>query len=234
MRPSVATVVLVILALNTVWFVLHSASLGLSGLRADAPGTVSRVFAAGTALSNLAIALHMVAGSALTIGAPLQALPILRRRWPAVHRKFGYVLFGLALATGAGGLVYIAVSGTVGGWWMSFWFAVYGALLIVSAANTVYHAIAKDRVRHTEWAIRLIILAVGSWIYRMHYVIWYSLTDRAASNDAFTGLFDRIQVFAFFLPYLLVAEVVFARRRMRLTRAQGASGASPVGGTPVK
>lgn len=234
MRPSFVTVVLVILALNTVWFVLHSASLGLSGLRADAPGTVSRVFAAGTALSNLAIALHMVAGAALTIGAPLQALPILRRRWPAVHRKFGYALFGLALATGAGGLVYIAVSGTVGGWWMSFWFAVYGALLIVSAANTVYYAIAKDRVRHTEWATRLIILAVGSWIYRMHYVIWYSLTDRAASNDAFTGLFDRIQVFAFFLPYLLVAEVVFARRRMRLTRAQGASGASPVGGTPVK
>ncbi|MEL6752729.1 MAG: DUF2306 domain-containing protein, partial [Pseudomonadota bacterium] len=176
MRLSLPTVVLVILALNTGWFVVHSAQLGLSGLTAETPGTISRVFAAGTPLSNLAIALHMVAGAILTIGAPLQALPILRRRWPHLHRRSGYTLFALALITGAGGLLYIALSGTVGGWWMSLWFAVYGALLILAAANTVYHSIAKDMRRHAEWATRLIILAVGSWIYRMHYVIWYSFT----------------------------------------------------------
>lgn len=219
MPQSLITVVLIILAMNTTWFVIHSATLGLQALSATAPEAISRVFAPGALFANSAIAVHMVAGAILTIGAPLQALPILRRRWPHVHRRAGYGLFGLALVTGVGGLVYIALNGTVGGWWMSLWFTVYGACLMGAAANTVYYAIDKDMSRHAAWATRLIILAVGSWIYRMHYVIWYSLTDRLASNDAFTGLFDQIQVFAFFVPYLLLAELGMRWQRARVASA---------------
>ncbi|MDJ0821284.1 MAG: DUF2306 domain-containing protein [Paracoccaceae bacterium] len=193
---------------------MYSASLGVQGLVADAPGTVSRVFFEDALVANAALALHMFAGALLTIGAPLQALPILRRRWPAVHRRSGYVLFGLAIVTGPGGFVYILIKGTVGGWWMSLWFAIYGGALIWAAAATIYHAIDKNRPQHFAWATRLVILAVGSWIYRMHYGIWYGLTDGLGSNSAFTGPFDQIQVFAFYVPYLLVAEV-FLRRRLR-------------------
>jgi hypothetical protein len=52
-------------------------------------------------------------------------------------------------------------------------------------------------------------------------VIWEITTGGAASNDAFTGLFDRAQVVAFFVPYLLAAEIVLraARPRRRVRRA---------------
>lgn len=220
MRRYLPSLLLWVLALNTGWFVLYSAGLGLRGLMAQTPAEVSRVFQDAGLLARGGIALHMIAGAVLTLGAPLQALPLLRRRWPGLHRRFGYVLFVLAIATGTGGLVYIAMSGTVGGWWMSLWFAVYGAAMIWTAINTVYYAIAKDLRRHFAWAVRLIVLAVGSWIYRMHYAIWYGATGGLASNDAFTGVFDRIQVVAFFLPYLLIAEVALRWRDRRRHGAQ--------------
>lgn len=208
MLRDAPTILLLILALNTGWFVVYSAGLGLRGLMSHAPGEVSRVFQNDGILANAGIALHMIAGAVLTFGAPLQDLLVVRRRWPGLHRRFGYVLFVLAVATGLGGLVYITLIGTIGGWWMSLWFAIYGGLMIWAAVNTVFYAIAKDLNRHFAWAVRLIVLAVGSWIYRMHYAIWYAATGGAASNDAFTGLFDQIQVFAFFVPYLLIAEIL--------------------------
>lgn len=219
MRPVVPSLLLFVLALNTGWFVVYAGDLGLRGLISDSPGAVSRVFQDGRLWANAAIALHMIAGAILTLGAPLQAVPVLRRRWPGLHRRFGYVLFVLALATGFGGLIYIALHGTIGGWWMSLWFAIYGAALIWAAVNTVYYAIDKDQRRHFAWAVRLIVLAVGSWIYRMHYAIWYAATGGVGSNTEFTGLFDQIQVVAFFVPYLLIAELML---RWRVKRGHAA------------
>lgn len=211
-RTWITTTLLLLLALNTTWFVWHSARLGFDGLASDEPREVSRVFFPGALLVNLAIASHMIAGAVLTIAAPIQALPFLRRKWPLWHRRLGYTLFGLALITGFGGLLYIALKGTVGGPWMSFWFAVYGAALIASATGTVYFATKRDWSRHFAWATRLVVLAVGSWIYRMHYGIWYASTGGIETNENFTGLFDKVQVFAFFVPYLLVAEILLRRR----------------------
>ena len=219
MMRRLPSLLLLLLALNTGWFVLYAGALGLRGLFAAAPETLSRVFAGAGALASAGIALHMIAGAVLTLGAPLQALPVLRRRWPQVHRRLGYALFLLALVTALGGLLYILRHGTIGGWWMSLWFSLYGLAMIWAAANTVYHAIAKDMRRHQAWAVRVVVLAVGSWIYRMHYAIWYGLTGGIASAPDFTGLFDRVQVVAFFLPYLLIAEAILrwrnrpARRR---------------------
>jgi hypothetical protein len=104
---------------------------------------------------------------------------------------------------------------------MSLWFAIYGAAMIWTAFNTVYYAMAKDRRRHFAWAVRFVVLAIGSWIYRMHYAIWYAATDGAASNKEFTGLFDQIRAVAFFVPYLLIAELVLRWRnaRRRSTKA---------------
>lgn len=215
MRRYLPTILLLVLALNTSWFVAYSGDLGVRGLFSETPSTVSRVFQEYGTLANAGIAVHMIAGAVLTFGAPLQALPIVRRRWPGLHRRFGYTLFVLAVATGLGGLAYIALNGTIGGWWMSLWFAIYGVVMIWTAANTIYYAIDKDRRRHSAWAVRLIVLAVGSWIYRMHYAIWYAATGGVASNGEFTRLFDQIQVFLFFVPYLMIAEVALRWRDVR-------------------
>jgi hypothetical protein len=96
---------------------------------------------------------------------------------------------------------------------MSLWFTIYGAAILLCAAKTVAHARRRAYDRHFEWATRLVILSVGSWIYRMHYGLWYLVTDGLGSNPDLTGPFDLIQVVAFFVPYLLIAEFFLRRRQ---------------------
>ncbi|MEO1542166.1 MAG: DUF2306 domain-containing protein [Pseudomonadota bacterium] len=219
MRPWISTLLLLLLALNTGWFVAHSAGLGWQGLTAESTDDAHRVFFADAPVANSALALHMIAGAVLTIGAPLQVLPVVRQRWNGVHRRSGYALVLLAMLTGVGGLIYILLQGTVGGWWMSLWFTIYGAAMIGCAYATVHFATRQDIRQHFAWATRLVILAVGSWIYRMHYVIWYSATDGLWSNREFTGAFDLVQVVAFFVPYLLIAEMLLRRTTTTSVRA---------------
>ena len=95
-------------------------------------------------------------------------------------------------------------------------FALYGVLMILCAIQTIRHARARTSL-HQIWASRLVILALASWLYRVHYGLWEITTGGIASNEAFTGVFDRIQVFAFYLPYLALYELW---RRRYLARHQ--------------
>jgi len=163
-------------------------------------------------LTDGAIYGHMFVGGVLTLLAPLQLIPQIRARVPRLHHVIGYVVAPLALLTSLGGLIYIAAHGTIGGPLMSVGFALYGLLLGLAAVQTVRFARRRDP-QHQIWALRLIILALASWIYRIHYGIWYAATGGAASTPEFTGLFDQVQTFAFYLPYLILLEIWWRRRQ---------------------
>jgi hypothetical protein len=162
-------------------------------------------------LANGAISVHMLAGAAITALAPLQVLQGPRRRWPWLHRATGRAIVAAALVAALGGLVFIAVRGTIGGAWMDFGFALYGAAMAVAAVQTFRHAKARDIARHRAWALRLVVLVLASWLFRVHYGIWFLATGGLWSNDSLTGPFDRVQVLAFFLPYLLILELWLRR-----------------------
>ena len=172
----------------------------------------SRFIHSGALLSNLAIYAHMALGGLLTALAPLQGLPWLRTRYPRVHHVNGYLIGALACATSVGGLFYIARHGTIGGPIMSVGFALYGMLLLVAAVQTIRFARRRDP-RHREWALRFIVLAVGSWLFRVHYGVWEIATGGAYTAPDFSGAFDRVQTFGFYLPYLAVLELVLWRQR---------------------
>jgi hypothetical protein len=155
----------------------------------------------------------MMLGALVTLLTPLQLMSSLRDRWPTVHRAIGYLLITAAMLAAAGGLVYIAVRGTIGGTLMDVGFSLYGACLLVAAAMTVYHARRCDRQRHRQWALRFFFLAIASWLYRVHYGVWHAMTGGWASEKDFSGLFEQIQNFAFFVPYLISLEIYFRFRR---------------------
>lgn len=211
--PIVRASLLVLLALATLPFVAHSLTRPLAALAGDLEA-LERLFHPGAPLSSLAIYGHMVTGALITFAVPLQLLPVVRRKWPQVHRVAGYVLATGAALTGVLGLIYIVIQGTVGGPWMSFWFGLYGVLMIVAAANTVYHALDKNLTRHRRWALRLMVLAVASFLYRVHYGLWFATTG-GIGVDGFYGPFDRAMVWAFYLPYLALLEGWFLLERRR-------------------
>lgn len=197
---------LALLLLLALPFALYAARFGLSGLTTDLSGT-TYLHTPGDWRPNLSLFLHMIAGAAITLLAPLQLVPGVRRRWPAVHRASGYAVVSLALLTGAGGLLFIALRGTIGGPAMNAGFAAYGALLVAAAVETARHARARDLARHRRWALRLVVLALGSWLFRLHYALWYAATGGLWSEPDFSGAFDRAQMVAFYLPYLLALEL---------------------------
>lgn len=187
-------------------FVSHSLRFGAEGLSGEL-AEPTHLHVPGRWLSNAAIFAHMIGGAVITVLAPVQLVGAIRRRVPRLHHAFGYVFLVAALTSGFGGLVYIALNGTIGGRLMDVAFAGYGICVVVAAIQTVRHARARRLEQHRAWALRLFVLAIGSWIYRMHYTLWYMLTDGLASEKDFSGLFDQIQVFAFYVPYLLAVEL---------------------------
>ena len=193
-------------------FAVYAVDRGLS-LYDPVEAITSRFIHANAVLLNVAIYGHMVLGGLLTALAPLQGMPWVRGRFPRLHHLNGYIIGFLACATSVAGLFYIGRHGTIGGPIMSVGFALYGVLLLIAALQTIRFARARHP-RHQDWALRLIVLALGSWLFRVHYGIWEITTGGAYTAPDFSGAFDRVQTFAFYLPYLVVLELLLWRRRL--------------------
>ncbi len=202
---------LLVLSVLTLGFAAYSFSFGLGGLTGTDPG--SRFFVPGAVWANIGIGVHMMTGAVITVLTPLQLIPALRRRAPAWHRRMGYLLVVCAVPTAVGGLIFISYRGTIGGPVMNIGFSLYGCLIGLSALQAMRHARARNFDLHYAWALRFFVLAIGSWLYRVHYGIWYALTDGLGSQPDFRGTFDVIQVFAFYLPYLAMVELYLRRKR---------------------
>lgn len=197
-------------------FVHYAWNFGWRGFTSDLTG-ISYIYTSGGRLPNTGIFGHMMLGAIVTLLVPVQLMASVRDRWPSVHRASGYVIITAAMFTAVGGLVYIAVRGTAGGPAMDVGFSLYGACLMVAAFMTVYYARRRDTLRHRQWALRFFLLAIASWLYRVHYGIWHVTTGGWASEKDFSGLFDQVQNFAFYVPYLVLLEIYFRYRGRNVT-----------------
>ena len=200
-----------LLALATLPFVIHALTRGASGMAGD-PGACGRLCWPDLPAVSQSIFLHMVLGGVITVLVLVQLVGPIRRRWPAVHRCTGRAVVLLGLGTAAGGLVYMVAVGTVGGPVMTAGFTLYGLLMAGAAIQTYRFARVRDVASHRRWGLRLVVLALASWLYRVHYSLWFMLTGGAGTAPDFSGPFDQIQVFAFYLPYLALLELHLRRR----------------------
>ena len=164
------------------------------------------------ASATIGIGMHFLAGAVLLALGPIQFIGSIRSRMPAVHRWIGRIYTAGAAAAGVGGLLFIALKGTVGGTPMNVGFALYGVLTVLAAMKTALHAWRRELDRHRAWAIRLFALAIGSWLYRMDYGFWALAANGAGHTKAFDGPFDVVMSFFFFIPNLVVAEAIIRAR----------------------
>lgn len=172
----------------------------------------------GAATATTGIGLHFAAGGIILVLGSIQLIEAIRVRYSGFHRWVGRIYVVASLLAALGGLTFIALRGTIGGGVMNAGFALYGVLMFLCGVQTWRHAVAGRMGRHRAWALRLYALAIGSWLYRMDYGFWFSLADRLGHNDQFTGPFDRVMDFFFYLPNVAVAEV-FIRAGDRKTPA---------------
>lgn len=161
---------------------------------------------AGDPEATAALVLHLVTGVLVMLLGCVQFITPMRRRWPVIHRMTGRVYVCAAMLTALGGLGYIVLNGTVGGAIMNIGFGLYGALVLLASAQCLRYARARNFPRHREWDVRLFVLVIASWLYRLEYGI-SAVFETGGHTPQFTGWFDHMMAFAFYLPNLVVAEM---------------------------
>lgn len=169
------------------------------------------LYDASKTTATLGIGLHFAAGGIILILGCIQLIENVRIRFPSFHRWVGRVYITAAIFAAIGGLVFIMVKGTIGGLVMDIGFSLYGVLMFIAAVETFRNAKAKRVEKHRAWALRLFALAIGSWLYRMDYGFWLLLTDGLGHLKDFSGAFDKLMSFFFYIPNLLVAEIFIGR-----------------------
>jgi len=168
-----------------------------------------------TQKATAGIGLHFAMGGIILILGSIQLVDAIRTRYLTFHRWVGRIYVVASILVAIGGLIFIVVKGTIGGPVMNVGFGLYGILMLVAAIETYRHAVAKNTDIHRAWALRLYALAIGSWLYRMDYGFWFLLADKAGHNNTFTGPFDYVMAFFFYIPNLLVAEIFIRSQNNR-------------------
>ena len=176
-----------------------------------------RLYESDTPTATAGIGLHFAAGGIILALGCIQFVPAIRSRYPAAHRWIGRVYVTAAFCAGVGGITFIIAKGTIGGATMDVGFGIYGALTVLAAIQTYRHARARRLDIHRAWAMRLFALAIGSWLYRMEYGFWFLLADGAGHMKDFSGPFDKVMVFFFYVPNLLVVEALIRAPRAALS-----------------
>lgn len=210
MNRWLALGITVLLCLSGLQFCLYIALRYLGPLLGAEPGQWHE-FAPGFSNdgdpgATASLVLHLITGIIVMVMGCVQFVTVVRRRWPVVHRCIGRAYVGSAVLTAAGGLGYIALNGTIGGAVMDLGFGLYGVLVLVAAVRCLHHARARDFPRHRDWAVRLFVLIVASWLYRLEYGV-AAVLGTGGHTILFTGWFDQMMVFAFYLPNLVIAEM---------------------------
>lgn len=161
------------------------------------------------------IGIHFATGGIILLLGSIQLLDSVRIRFPVIHRWIGRLYIVSCILAAIGGLVFIALKGTIGGLVMDIGFSLYGILMFITAIKTYRHAVARRLDKHRAWALRLFALAIGSWLYRMDYGFWILLTDGLGHERHFTGPFDYLMAFFFYIPNLVIAEIFISARQYK-------------------
>ena len=161
--------------------------------------------------ATIGIGIHFIAGGIILILGCIQLINPIRIKYPTFHRLVGRLYIIASLTAAIGGLTFIFLKGTIGGLVMDIGFSLYGILMFIAAIETIRHARKKQFEKHRAWALRLFALALGSWLYRIDYGFWLLLADGVGHTDTFSGLFDQVMSFFFFIPNLIVAEIVIGK-----------------------
>jgi uncharacterized membrane protein len=134
-------------------------------LLSERPAQLAR-FEERYASHRLATLLHVVPGGLFLLFAPLQLSSRIRNRHIRLHRWSGRVLIGLAFVA-AGSALYFAMLMPFGGAVEMAMIPVIAALFLGSIARAYLAIRAKDVVRHREWMVRALAVALSISVIRL-------------------------------------------------------------------
>lgn len=163
----------------------------------------------GDSIGNAALAAHLALAILITVGGPLQLVPGMRTRWPALHRWIGRSYLTVAVLTSVAGVFMVWTRNVSGDLPQHIGVTLNAVLIVACAALALHHALRRQIVAHRKWALRLFIVVSGSWFFRVGLLFWLMVNGRPVGfdADAFVGPTLSILTFAESLVPLAVLEV---------------------------
>jgi len=181
-------------------------------------------YIAGDPVGNALLYLHLGLAFLITVAAGIQFLPVIRRKWPAMHRWNGRVYLITALIISSAAIVlklsrelHESPAMTAG--------LVLNGLLIFAFAFPAWWFARKRRFDvHRRWVLRLFIMVSGTWLLRVGMMFWIAATGGIGIDfESMSGPFLGIWAFAHYLIPLALLEAW-----LRAEKAPGSSFARTV------
>jgi len=176
------------------------------------------------------IAWHMMLGATMNFLAPFQVHLGLTRKNKSWHRWVGVTTLAIGFFGATVGSLYFSLYQDVNfGTQNHAEFPVYqaggmyGVVMFYILFKCVQSLVQKRYVAHKEWAIRFMIVAVGSWLARIITGWWVMLFVGAASMDSTIAVDESfIQIsssWGFYLLPLAIYEIYLRLKRSGKTRS---------------
>lgn len=180
----------------------------------------------GDGIGNAAFVAHLICAVILTAGGASQLVPQLRQRAPRFHRWMGRTFIATAFITSIAGLFMLWMRGTVGSAAALAGTTLNAVLIMLFAVIALVTAMTRRIAAHRRWALRLFLVANGSWFFRVGLFCWLIVNRGPAGFDpkTFSGPFITFLVFAESLLPLAVLEL-YLRAQQRGAGARWAMAA---------
>jgi hypothetical protein len=167
----------------------------------------------GDHAGNLQFAAHVLLGGLITAAGIVQFIPQIRTYAPALHRWTGRLYIVTAFLTAAGGLWLVWGRGTYLTLFGAVSVSILAGLILLSAAMTLRHAMARRIALHRRWALRLFLVVSGVWFQRVGYMAWIILNQGPVGiGPRMDGPFDIVWGFGIFVLPLATLELYFLAR----------------------
>src|SRR5207253_1370504 len=161
---------------------------------------------------------HLLFSTFVIVGGAVQLVPLVRSRWPRIHRWNGRVYLTAALVLSVGGLVMVWTRRTVGDLSQHISISINAVLIMACGAMALRHALARRFDLHRRWALRLFLVVSGVWFFRIGLMAWLVINQgpRGFDPKTFQGPFLTFLAFAQYLLPLLVLELYMRAQASRL------------------
>jgi hypothetical protein len=162
----------------------------------------------GHTLSNSAAGAHVAGAVLIIILGALQLIPRVRTRFPVFHRWNGRVyLFG-AFAITVSAMYMIWVRGSVGDLPQHLGATLNAALVWIFGGLALRTAMARNFTAHRRWALRLFVVLLGVWFFRVMITLWVIVFGTVGfDSTTFTGPLLTFLTFGSYLIPLAVLEL---------------------------
>ena len=142
------------------------------------------------------------------LAGALQIIPQVRNRFPTFHRWNGRVYLLTAVSLSIAGLYMLFVRGATGDVSQRVGLTLNAVVIWICAGNALRYALARDFRTHRRWALRLFLVVMGAWFFRVGLFLTLLIFQRPVGFDptTFSGPLLTFMAFAQYLVPLAVLE----------------------------